>query len=137
MGWISYVKISHKILGWFLGQRRDEYKIYLEEFFNFCKINVYGLAFFRCEFHDILSIISISLIVDAIGFKISKNELGHINELLKTKAIPTPKLLIKYHKRLKSMGEFPTRLVIPETNFLATFEKVGYLGLKIYWKRMR
>ena len=59
-----------------------------------------------------------------------KNELGHINELLKTKAVPTPKLLIKYHKRLKSMGEFPTRLVIPATNFSATFAKLGYLGLK-------
>ena len=28
------------------------------------------------------------------------------------------------------MGEFPTRLVIPATNFSATFVKVGYLGLK-------
>ena len=28
------------------------------------------------------------------------------------------------------MGEFPTRLVIPATNFSATFAKVGYLGLK-------
>ena len=45
-------------------------------------------------------------------------------------AIPTPKLLIKYHKKLTSMGEFPTRPVIPATNFSATFSKVGYLGLK-------
>ena len=58
----------------------------------------------------------------------SKNEVGHINESLKTKAIPTPKLLIKDHKKLTSMGEFLTRLVIPETNYSATFEKVGYLG---------
>ena len=40
------------------------------------------------------------VLVDAIGFKMSKNEVGHINESLKTKAIPTPKLLIKDHKKL-------------------------------------
>ena len=28
------------------------------------------------------------------------------------------------------MGEFPTRLVIPATNFSSTFAKIGYLGLK-------
>ena len=44
----------------------------------------------------------------------SKNEVGHINESLKTKAIPTSKLLIKYHKKLTSMGEFPTTLVIQQ-----------------------
>ena len=60
----------------------------------------------------------------------SKNEVGYINESLKTKSIPTPKLLIKNHKKLTSMGELTTRLVIPETNFSATFAKVGYLGLK-------
>ena len=60
----------------------------------------------------------------------SKNEVGHINESLKTKAIPTPKLLIKDHKKMTSMGKFPTRLVIPATNFSSTFAKIGYLGLK-------
>ena len=70
------------------------------------------------------------VLVDAIGFKISKKEVGHINESLKIKAIPTPKLLIKDHNKLTSMGEFPTRLVIPATNFSATFAKIGYLGLK-------
>ena len=46
------------------------------------------------------------------------------------KSIPTPKIFIKYHKKLKRNEEFPTILVIPETNFSATFAKVGYLGLK-------
>ena len=70
------------------------------------------------------------VLVYAIGFKMSKNEVGHINESLKTKAIPTHKFLIKDHKKLTSLGEIPTRLVIPATNFSATFAKVGYLGLK-------
>ena len=39
-------------------------------------------------------------------------------------------MYIRYHKKLTSMDEFPTRLVIPATNFSATFSKVGYLGLK-------
>ena len=38
--------------------------------------------------------------------------------------------MIKEHKKLTSVGEFPNRPVIPATNFSATFEKVGYLGLK-------
>ena len=61
----------------------------------------------------------------------SINEVGHINESLKTKLIPTPKLLIKYHMTLTIKRHFPTRLVIPLSNLSATYEKVGYLGLKI------
>ena len=60
----------------------------------------------------------------------SKKEVGHINESLKTKAIPTPKLLIKDHKKLTSKGDFTTRLMIPSTNVSATFAKMDYLGLK-------
>ena len=56
--------------------------------------------------------------------------MGHINESLKTEYIPTPKILIKDHKKFKSNGELPTRLVIQATNFSDTFAKVGYLGLK-------
>eukprot|EP00957_Ditylum_brightwellii_P209922 15364353-Ditylum_brightwellii.AAC.1 len=49
-------------------------------------------------------------------------------EGLKSWAIPEPQLLIKDHKELKD-GHFPTRLVIPATNFAATFSKIGYLGM--------
>ena len=59
----------------------------------------------------------------------SKNEVGNINESLK-KAIPKPKILIKDHKELTSMGNFPTRLMVPATNVSATFTKVDYLRLK-------
>ena len=59
-----------------------------------------------------------------------KNEVGHLNESLKTIAIPTPKILIKYHTKLTVKGYFPTGLVITATNFSATFAKLGYLGLK-------
>ena len=48
----------------------------------------------------------------------------------KKKYFPTPKLLIKDHKRLTRMGEFPMRVLISATNFSATFAKIGYLGVK-------
>ena len=68
--------------------------------------------------------------MNEVGFQWSKIEVGHINESLKTKSIPTPKLLIKDHKNPNTYGDFPKRLVIPATHFTATFAKVGYLGLK-------
>ena len=68
--------------------------------------------------------------MDEVGLQLLKGEAGHINESLKMKSIPTPKLLIKDHKKPNKNGKFPTRLVIPAINFAATFAKVGYLGLK-------
>ena len=49
---------------------------------------------------------------------------------LVTRAIPSPKLLIKDHKTISYKGGFPTRLVIPASNFTAKFSKIGYLGIK-------
>ena len=46
------------------------------------------------------------------------------------RAIPSPKIIIKDHKTINKNREFPTRLVIPTTNFTATFSKMGYLGIK-------
>ena len=57
-------------------------------------------------------------------------EENFVRQLLATKAIPDPKLLIKDHKTTNEKGKFPTRLVIPATNFTATFSKIGYLGIK-------
>ena len=48
---------------------------------------------------------------------------------LATRAIPSPKLLIKDQKTINKKGGFPTRLVIVATNFTATFYKLGYLGI--------
>eukprot|EP00957_Ditylum_brightwellii_P076572 5819599-Ditylum_brightwellii.AAC.1 len=57
------------------------------------------------------------------------DELGYSLENLNSRAIPEPQLLIKDHKKKKN-GHYPTRLVIPATNFAATFSQIGYLGLK-------
>ena len=56
---------------------------------------------------------------------------------LATRAIPSPKLLIKDHKKINENGEFPTRLVTPATNFTATFSKIGYLGIKVCLDRRK
>ena len=102
--------------------KKEEYKTIVKEYLQQSAREIErGRVVEICEYAKVL--------LDAIGFKISKNEVGHINESLKTKALPTPKLLIKDYKKLTSMGEFPTRLVIPATNFSATFAKVGYLEL--------
>ena len=46
------------------------------------------------------------------------------------RAILSPKLMIKNHRKINKKGEYPTMLVIPAKNFSATFSKIGYLGIK-------
>ena len=53
-----------------------------------------------------------------------------VRQLLARQAILSPKLRIKDHKTINKKGGFPTRLVIPATNFTATFSKIGYLDIK-------
>lgn len=60
----------------------------------------------------------------------SKNEAGYLSELINTGAIPTPKLLIKDHKKLNKNNKFPTRLVVLATNFMAAFSRMGYMGIR-------
>jgi hypothetical protein len=38
--------------------------------------------------------------------------------------------LIKDHKKADEHGNFPTRLVVPASNFTSSFPKAGYLGIK-------
>ena len=45
-------------------------------------------------------------------------------------AIPYPKLLIKYQKKINKKWEYPTRLVITATNLAPTLSNIGYLGIK-------
>jgi hypothetical protein len=68
---------------------------------------------------------------------LSDNERGFIEESLKTRAIPTPKLLIKDHKEMDESGNYPTRLIVPASNFTAAFPKAGYLGIKTIFDKNR
>jgi hypothetical protein len=49
-----------------------------------------------------------------------------VKEYFNSKAIPSPKLLIKDHKEIDDDGNYPTRLVVPATNFISAFSKLGY-----------
>ena len=60
----------------------------------------------------------------------SDKEFNFIKYTLRSKAIPTPKMLIKDHKKKKDNGNFPTRLIIPATNFTAGFPRLGYTGIR-------
>ena len=65
-----------------------------------------------------------------IDFLLSEREREFIEEALFLKAIPQPQLLVKDHKAPDANGDFPTRLVIPETNFTAVSLKLGYMSIK-------
>ena len=54
-----------------------------------------------------------------------------VEQFLATQAIPSTKLLIKYHKTINNKWGFPTRFVIPAMKFTMTFSKIGYLEIKI------
>ena len=71
-----------------------------------------------------------NLLLDKVKLDLSVKEEEFVRQLLAMRAIPSPKLLIKDHKTINKKGEFPTRLVIPATNFTSTFSKIGYLGIK-------
>ena len=62
-------------------------------------------------------------LVHEVVFQLPKSEVVKINKALKTKPIPKLKFLITDNKKPNKNGEFPTRLVIPATQFTATFRK--------------
>eukprot|EP00957_Ditylum_brightwellii_P119819 9142195-Ditylum_brightwellii.AAC.1 len=64
---------------------------------------------------------------DSLVGILSPSELVFLWEGIAFKAILQPQLLIKDHKDQETNGACPTRLVIPATNFTATFSKVGYM----------
>jgi hypothetical protein len=67
--------------------------------------------------------------------EMTKGERGFLEEKLETRAIPAPKLLIKDHKKIKKDGTYPTRLIIPATNFTSGFAKIGKDGIENLFKR--
>ena len=68
---------------------------------------------------------------------LSVKEEEFVRQFLATRMIPSPKLLIKDYKAINENGEFPTRLVIPATNFTVTFSKIGNLGIKIFLDKVK
>ena len=71
-----------------------------------------------------------NLLLEKVKLDLSVKEEEFVRQSLATRAILSPKLLIKDHKTINENGKFPTRLVIPATNFTVTFSNIGYLGIK-------
>eukprot|EP00957_Ditylum_brightwellii_P143346 10920409-Ditylum_brightwellii.AAC.1 len=65
-----------------------------------------------------------------IKFLLSDKEKEYIEESLFLKVIPKPQLLARDHKKPDESRDFPMRLVIPATNFTASFFKLGCMGIK-------
>ena len=74
-------------------------------------------------------------LLNDLGDFLSDNERDFIEETLKLRAVPTPKLLIKDHKDKDEEGNYPMRLIVLASNFTAAFLKVGYLGIKALFNK--
>ena len=72
---------------------------------------------------------ALTLLKESENF-LSHNEYSYIHEMINSRSVPTPKLLIKDHKKNLPNGDPSVRLVVPGRNFCAGFPNVGYRGLK-------
>ena len=71
-----------------------------------------------------------NLLLEKVKLDLSVKEEEFVRQYLATRAIPSSKILIKDHKTINEKGGFPTRLVIPATNFTTNVSNIGYLGIK-------
>ena len=69
-------------------------------------------------------------LLEKVKMDFSVQENNFVRQSLAAREIPSPKLLIKYHKTINDKGGLPTRLTIPATNFTATLSNISYLGIK-------
>ena len=61
---------------------------------------------------------------------LSEKEEKFSTKPLKSKSIPTPKVIIKDHIKANKDDNFPSRLIVPAKNFTSGFPQLGYLGIK-------
>ena len=67
----------------------------------------------------------------------SAGEAKYIERWIDSRQLPTSRLLIKDHKKCGADGEFPTRLLIPATNFTQCYAKMGYKIIKNLFDKNR
>jgi hypothetical protein len=58
--------------------------------------------------------------------------MGIVKEVMELRSVPMLKMLIKDHEKADRKGEYPMRLVVPATNFVAAAipSTAGYLGIR-------
>ena len=59
-----------------------------------------------------------------------EGEYEYLLHWIGSKKVPTPRLLIKDHKKPMEDGGYPTRLLVPATNFTQGFANLAYRGIK-------
>ena len=69
-------------------------------------------------------------ILSSLKNTLSKQEYGYLESSINSYGVPSPKLLIKDHKKKNQNGDYPTRLLVPATNFVLAFPNLGYQGIK-------
>jgi hypothetical protein len=69
-------------------------------------------------------------LLESLEHMMSEEEYAFVKESINSKALPTPKLLIKDQKEIDEKGNYPTHLEVPVTNFTSAFSKLGYIGIK-------
>jgi hypothetical protein len=75
-------------------------------------------------------------LLSTLGHTLSEKEMGFVEEVLESRAVPTPKLLIKDHKPMNSKGEYMTRLIVPATNFKQHSQRWDTWPSKIFLTKM-
>ena len=58
-----------------------------------------------------------------------------LTETIAFKANSTPKIVIKYHKKVDFEREFPTHLLVPAINFTQAFPKINYQKIRDIFDR--
>lgn len=74
-------------------------------------------------------------LLNELELELNEKEVKMIRETIKSKCIPTPKLLLKDQKDLNTDGLFKTRFLLSAANLNAGFPKLGYTGIKKVFER--
>ena len=53
-----------------------------------------------------------------------------LSKTLESKSIPTPKLILKDHKKADKDGYYSSRLIVPANNFTSGFPRLRNLGIR-------
>ena len=64
-------------------------------------------------------------LIEKVWMDFSSKEEQFVRKSLASRSLPSPKLLTKDNNTINKKGDSPTRLVIPTTNFTATFSNIS------------
>ena len=65
----------------------------------------------------------------------SAGESACLENFINSRDVPVPRLIIKDHKKKKANGRYPSRMLIPATNFTQAVAKIGFNIVKNVFDR--